>query len=197
VFAGRIIPATISTGQYLSIMVRPYVPNRSTTWIMKLVLFFLFVATATMRLVAQSAATDELAIRAVIERETQSYLDRNAGQQADCWSAHTGLSQRISLDNGHIVAADGDQVSLRRGLESCFRQLTEPDRATFTHQAYQIRIKGESAFVTFSQIMHPSNRPADYSHQIRYLEREQGQWKIVHSTVLYYEPTPEQAQAAR
>jgi hypothetical protein len=164
---------------------------------MKILLLFLIMVVGAMHLTAQSVVGDELAIKAVIERETQAYLDRSASQQADCWSAHTTLSQRISLENGRIVAAGGDRASLLRGLETHFRQLTEPDRATFTHNSYQIRIKGESAFVTFTQIMHPVNRSVDYSHQVRYLEREQGQWKIVHSTVMYYESTSGQSQAIR
>jgi ketosteroid isomerase-like protein len=143
------------------------------------------------------SADDELAIRDVIERETQAYLDRNASQQADCWAMHTHLSQRVSLNTGRLVVANGDQVSLRRGLETCFRQLTEPDRATFRHDEYRIRIRGEAAFVTFRQIMRPANQPAEHSQQVRYLEREQGQWKIVHSGVMYYDPTPEQVQANR
>ena len=160
---------------------------------MKLLLLFFLIALGPGYRLVQSAANDELAIRAVIERETQAYLNRSASQQTECWSSQTDLSQRISLGNGRIVAANGDQASLRRGLDSYFRQLTGPDPATFIHQDYRVRIRGETAFVTFSQIMRPANRPADYSHQVRYLEREQGQWKIIHSTVLYYEPTPEQA----
>jgi len=99
---------------------------------MKFLLFLLLSLGPGYRSV-QSAADDELAIRAVLERETQAYLDRNASQQADCWATNTDLSQRISLNTGRLVVANGDQVSLRRGLEICFRQLTEPDRATFRH----------------------------------------------------------------
>lgn len=164
---------------------------------MKFILLFLLTAIGPAYLTAQSVADDEVAIRTVIERETQAYLDRNAGQQVGCWAERTGLSQRITLDNGHLVAANGDQASLRRGLETCFRQLTEPDRATFVNQQYRVRIRGEAAFVTFIQVLQPANQPAEHSQQTRYLEREQGQWKIVHSGVMYYEPKPEQAQANR
>lgn len=60
-----------------------------------------------------------------------------------------------------------------------------------------MRIRGEAAFVTFSQIMQPVKQPTEYSQQVRYLEREAGQWKIIHSGVMYYEPIPGQAQANR
>lgn len=159
--------------------------------------FLIFLLLAAGRLAAQSLSPDELAIRTVIERETQAYLDRSADRQSTCWAAHTGLSQRICLDNGRVIAADGDQASLRRGLENCFRQLTEPDPSIFEHQHYKIRIRGEAAFVTFNQIMQCTGRPTSYSQQVRYLEREEGDWKIIHSGVSYYDPNPKQAQASR
>ena len=164
---------------------------------MRLFFIFLLLVTGPSQLLAQSINTDELAIKTIIERETQAYLDRNADRQATCWADHTGLSQRICLDDGHIIAADGDHASLRRGLESCFRQLTEPDPSVFEHQQYKIRIRGEAAFVTFNQIMQCTGRPTSYSQQVRYLEREGGRWKIIHSGVMYYDPNSKQAQASR
>jgi hypothetical protein len=164
---------------------------------MKSFFMFLLLAAGPMQLSAQTVDSDELAIRTVIERETQAYLDRNVDHQSACWADSTDLSQRISLDDGHIIAADGDHASLRRGLESCFRQLTEPDSSVFEHQHYKIRIRGGAAFVTFLQIMRCAGRPASYSQQVRYLEREAGSWKIIHSGVSYYDPTSRPAQASR
>lgn len=164
---------------------------------MKYLLLFFLTAVGPAYFAAQSATNDERAIRAVIERETQAYLDRKANQQADCWATHTALSQRVTLDGGHLTTADGDQVSLRRGLAICFQQLSEPDRATFTNQDYRVRIRGDAAFVTFGQVLQPMNRPANYSQQVRYLEREVNGWKIVHSGVMYYQPTPARTQASR
>lgn len=143
----------------------------------------------------KSPDCDEAAIRTVIERETQAYLDRDAIAQANCWASTGNLSQRVGLDNGQVVAANGNQTSLRRGLATCFSQLTEPDHATFQPTDYRIRIRGDAAFVTFRQVMRCAGRPDEYSHQTRYLEREadrDGQWKIVHSGVLYYQPKADQ-----
>ena len=150
-----------------------------------------------MRLSAQATRPDELAIQMVIEHETQAYLDRNTDRQSACWADSTGLSQRICLNDGRIIAADGDHAALRRGLESYFRQLPDPDPSVFEHRHYKIRIRGEAAFVTFVQIMQCAGRPASYSQQVRYLEREAGSWKIIHSGVSYYDPTSRQVQASR
>lgn len=155
---------------------------------MKSFLFFLLMTAGPLRTLAQTATTDERAVQAVIEQETQAYLDRNACQQADCWASQTELSQRVSLESGRVVVANGNQASLRRGLTSCFTELTEPDTACFANASYHIRIKGDGAFVTFSQTVHATgNRPGQQSQQTRYLEREAGQWKIVHSSVMYHE----------
>lgn len=164
---------------------------------MKYLLLFFLTVVGPVYFAAQSATDDEQAIRSIIERETQAYLDRNANQQAGCWATHTSLSQRVALEDGQLTTANGDQVSLRRGLATCFRQLIEPDRATFTNQDYRVRIRGEAAFVTFSQVMQSMNRLADYSQQVRYLERETTGWKIIHSGVMYYKPTPARAQASQ
>ena len=133
----------------------------------------------------------------MVERETQSYLNRDAPKQSACWASHTELSQRVSLNDGTLVVAQGDKVALSRGLTTCFRQLPDPDPATFTHHDYRIRIRGDAAFVTFRQRMQGGNGPDSHSQQTRYLEREADGWKIVHASVLYFDPTPVQAQAAR
>lgn len=159
---------------------------------MPFLLFLTAFVTASLPLLAQSAPSDEQAIKTVIERETQAYLNRDAPRQADCWASHTDLSQQSCLGEGRVVAATGNQESLRRGLTSRFRQLTEPDRSTFTHSDFRIRIRNETAFVTFQQRMQCAGRPDSHSYQIRYLEREADEWKIVYSGVMYDEPKPNQ-----
>jgi len=141
-------------------------------------------------LTAQSLPADERAIRVVIEREAQAYLNRNATEQANCWATHTELSQRVSLGDGRVVVGQGEQTALRRGLTSSFRQMAEPDSSMFINRDYRIRIRGDAAFVTFGQIMRCHGRPTAHSQQVRYLEREGGQWKIVHAGVMYFEPEP-------
>lgn len=148
----------------------------------------LLLLARTFSLTAQPIPENELAIRTIIERETQAYLDRDAPKQAACWATETSLSQRISLGDGKIVVANGDQPSLCRGLATCFRELPDPDPSTFVHTNYRIRTRGEAAFVTFHQIMHHPDRPDSHSEQVRYLERETDGWKIVHTSSLYYEP---------
>jgi len=70
--------------------------------------------------------------------------------------------------------------------------------ARFINADYCIRIKSDAAFVTFSQTVYATgNRPGQQSQQTRYLEREARQWKIVHSSVMYHEPTAHPMQANR
>ncbi len=133
---------------------------------------------------------DEAAIETLIARETQAYLNRDAAAQAACWATHTDLSQRVALGNGKLVVAQGTHAALCRGLATCFRDLKNPDPATFIHDEWHIRIRGDAAFVTFRQVLHPPGRPAEESQHTRYLERDATEWKIVHSGVLYAEPPP-------
>ena len=112
------------------------------------IFLYLLVAVGPLRLAAQSA-TDSIAIGAVIDHETQAYLDRDAPAQARCWATQIALSQRVSLGDGQVVAGNGDHQALQRGLATCFRQLPEPDSSTFIHDQVRIRIRGEAAFVTF------------------------------------------------
>lgn len=151
-------------------------------------LLVLLTLTSFSAVMAQSLPENELAIRTVIECETQAYLNRDAPRQAACWATETGLSQHISLGDGKLVVANGDRPSLCRGLATCFRELPDPDPSTFVHTDYRIRIRGEAAFVTFHQAMYHPARPDSHSEQVRYLEREADGWKIVHTSALYYEP---------
>ena len=137
------------------------------------------------------AQPDEQAIQTVIDRETQAYLNRDAAGQAACWATQTDLSQRVSLGNGKLVVAQGNHAALCRGLASCFHDLATPDPATFVHDELHIRVRGDAAFITFRQVMEHPHRPAEHSHHTRYLEREAGEWKIVHSGVMYTQPAPD------
>ena len=164
---------------------------------MRLNCFFLLILTGLDSAFAQPISGDELTIRTVIERETQAYLNRDAPRQAACWATETGLSQRISLGDGKLVVANGDQPSLGRGLATCFRELADPEPSTFVHADYRVRIRGEAAFVTFHQTMYHPARPDSHSEQVRYLEREATGWKIVHTSSLYYEPVFDKVQVTR
>ena len=159
-------------------------------------LFILLLTTGPLCSVSQPPA-DSVAITTLIRCETQAYLNRDAAGQAACWASQTELSQRTSLGNGKLVVANGSHAALCRGLVTYFKQLADPERATFSHRDFRIRVRGEAAFVTFSQLMQNTTAPDSHSQQVRYLEREAGHWKIVHAGVMYYESAPDQPQANR
>jgi hypothetical protein len=120
------------------------------------------------------------AIKAVIEEETQSYLDNDFKELAN---AH--LQDETTL---RISAwKDGYQIlngwkAIGDSLKSLIEADTNDVKVKFTNSDYLIKIYPQSAWAAFTQIWSATYEGKDYTSQTRetrFLEKVKGEWKIV------------------
>ena len=145
---------------------------------------------------AHDTQSDVSAIKAVIERETDSFFNRDAATSADCWANVPYASQLHAYttpDGKNAVYFGGNaKTNLPQQIASAVKNMGKPDGMMASRANYNIRVNGYAAFVTFDQTNTVMGNK-QYVHETRYLEKLQQtegtrQWKIIHVTAIAYKP---------
>lgn len=143
--------------------------------------------------------SDVSAIKAVIERETDSFFNRDAATSANCWANVPYASQLHAYttpDGKSAVYFGGNaKTDLPQQVASAVKSMGKPDGMIASRANYNIRVNGNAAFVTFDQTNTIATGDKQYVRETRYLEKLKqangsAQWKIIHVTAIAY--TPEQ-----
>ncbi len=124
------------------------------------------------------AQKDEVAIKAVCEKETQSFLDRDSEAMISC---HTNKAYSLMLvaESGNVhYTTTNPEVDVQQSTKAFMTQLGKPNGDTFKNSGYMIHLNGSSAFVYFDQTVTAVNGTKSNFHEVRYLEKMDGNWKI-------------------
>lgn len=141
--------------------------------------------------VAQS--NDVVQIKAVVERETTAWNNRDAAAFADCWANVPEAGQLVSLIGGQIVSNHNTKLDMPGGTKTMLAEMGKPTGETFQNSDYLIRVNGNAAFAQFEQTVTAFDGRKQYAHETRYLEKMDqsdgsGKWKIVHVGAVFYNP---------
>ena len=117
---------------------------------------------------------DESAIKAVVEKETQAFLDRDAAALLDC-HVNKPYSLLVVGEHGNVHYMTNPNSDMDKVYTAMMTQFGKPNGDTFKNTDYVIRINGNSAFAYFDQTglntTNSDNKTPEVSHQTRYLER--------------------------
>jgi hypothetical protein len=160
---------------------------------MKIILLSLTLSAAA--LMANSTNTeaqsgDVAAIKAVVERETTTWNNRDAAGMADCWANVPEAGQLVSLQDGThtVVSNHNTKMDMAAGIKTNLAGMGPATKETFQNSDYLIRVKGDAAFAQFEQVVTAADGQKQYAHETRYLEKLNGTWKIVHVGAAFYVP---------
>ncbi len=136
--------------------------------------------------VAQSA--DIAPIKAVVERETTAWANRDAASMVDCWANVPEAGNLISLADGSrtIIHSNNAKTDMPESIKAMVASMGKPTGETFQNSDYLIRVKGDAAFVQYEQVVTAPDGKKQYAHETRYLEKMDGKWKIVHVGAVFY-----------
>lgn len=121
----------------------------------------------------QTAGADEMAIKAVLEGHSQASEERDAEKAVSylAKSPNVAVSYNVpGYPRGYEGVADG----YRKVLGSLPKGTNK-----LTTDAYLYQIVGNTAFVTYIETYTKPDGTASNIHKADYLEKENGQWKIV------------------
>jgi hypothetical protein len=135
---------------------------------------------------------EEAAIKAVIEKETQAWKDRDAEAQIACLAnvPHSLLLvYHGNMDSNKGVAySTNEKTTLPESIRTRTASMAKADGSTFKNENYVIAIKGGAAFVTFDQVDTAADGKKQYLHEVRNLEKFEGFWKITYVGAVVYTP---------
>lgn len=149
----------------------------------KLTILFLGIAVSSF---AQSK--DEEAVKAVCEKETQSFNSRDADGMISC-HANKPYSLMLVAENGnvHYTTAQSDAES-SKSIKELVKMMGPPTGDTFLNSGYVIHINGTSAFVYYDQkVTDKTGKVSDF-HEVRNLEKIEGKWKIIYVGAVGFKP---------
>ena len=145
------------------------------------------MATPTL---VRAQSPDETAIKAVIEKETTCWNNRDAVGMADCWANVKEAGQLVTLQDGKgtVVSNRNTKMDMPAGVKATLASMGPASKETFQNTDYQIRTNGNAAFAQFEQVVTAVDGKKQYAHETRYLEKLKGVWKIVHVGAAFYVP---------
>jgi hypothetical protein len=133
-------------------------------------------STLPIGLRAQGAA-DEEAIKRVVLAETDHFFARNF----DAWAAtfvHVPEATQVwnNADGSYTHRQGWETIGAR--IREFMQNNTAPDRTPMVRDNFHIRHYGDAAFVTFDKYL-GDRATAKPIREIRVVERQGGEWKIV------------------
>jgi hypothetical protein len=133
------------------------------------------------------AAQDEkAAIKAIIEKETQSFFNSDRKEWEDTWVHAPYVYWSYSDSTGTSFIEGWD--ALTSNFDDYFRTQVSNRSIDVAHQSTKLqidrvwkefRVYGNGAFVHYIQKVKDNGIDRDQTSQVRILEKKDGKWKIV------------------
>jgi hypothetical protein len=130
---------------------------------------------------AVAPPSDETAlIKETIDRESKAFFQIDYKTWSDCW-VHTPYAYWSFADTTDVNFFEGWDA-INRGFADYFRT-QKPSSTKMERHWLEIKVYGNSAYARFTQkIMDELGR--DEQAEVRVLEKQNGQWRIVHVGVI-------------
>lgn len=142
---------------------------------MKKILVGLFVLCS---LLVRAQSADETAIQKVCETETRAWLSSDATSFNNCWQVRPYTRILVTTEDGQTFAIGADQMKAATASAM-------GGGGSFVNSNYLFHVEGNSAWVTYDEVKTDAKGPHP-SHEMRLLEKVNGQWKIVGMSVHHY-----------
>jgi hypothetical protein len=137
-----------------------------------------------MRTESKNQITDtkeeEAAIRAVCEKETKSFIDRDADGMISC-HANKPYSLMLVSEGGNVhYSISKSEHENELAIREMVNRMGKSNEETFLNYGYVIHINGTSAFAYYDQKVKPIEGREINFHEVRNLEKIDGKWKIIY-----------------
>ena len=148
---------------------------------MRLTIFYLWLGTllGLLPAVGLAQSADEAVIRKQLDEESTTFFANNYEGYVKLWADAPYISYTFTVGNGRY------QRFVGTGLREGFKQILTgpPSGRTSTKSNVSIRVHGDSASAIFDdEVKDATGQQLAVFHAQRYLEKENGLWKIVQSS---------------
>lgn len=123
--------------------------------------------------VPNATKEEEAAIIKMLEADTKAFLAGDVAGLKSTWSFQP-------YTRGMAISAKGEKAYGGSGDEMLkWVEAIKPTQATFANSNYNIHINGNMAWATFDQKVTQPNKTTTASHEVRCMEKTNGNWRIV------------------
>jgi len=120
------------------------------------------------------------AIQALLEKESATWRAGDFKAHADCWQIRDYSKILVSTTKGQTFDVP---PALMKDPSA-----TMGDGGSSVNSNYKMSIHGDHAWVSHDEISTAKDGEKTYSHEIRILEKVDGQWKLVAQSIHAYLP---------
>lgn len=132
----------------------------------------------------QTPAAEEEAIKKVIIAETEAFWNKDFEQLSNCWVQEDYVRVMGWWQDGGVTVRKGWSVIGGR-MEQLMLDHPEKNNQQVTRENFNIRVRGDMAWVTFEQYGKDTGEKAmdmpGLSYETRILEKHNGTWKIAYA----------------
>lgn len=132
--------------------------------------------------VAYGQSSDEEAIKQLLQNETEAFTKMSL---ADVAKKFWVLDDRTLLN---VTMPDGNHLQLLKDDLLSQAEVPPEGHAKVAKSDFRFLINGNTALVSFSQTVTTVEGDAVNSHEIRYMDKVNGEWKIHVSSVHQFVP---------
>jgi hypothetical protein len=119
------------------------------------------------------------AIKAVIEKESNSHLARDNDRHNECFVQDDRLIVLGSADGILYYSKGWSEISLI--YEGIYAELPDPVTDIYQYTNYNIEVNKASAWAVYDQIAHDAEGEFLANHKsTRFLEKVDGEWKLIY-----------------
>lgn len=134
-----------------------------------------------MTLKALSQNTDIVAIKAVIEKETETWRLKDVKGHADCWIVKPYGRILVSTEDGTAFdLSPAEMVNAKANMMGF--------EGKSVNTNYKFSVNGNTSWASYNQVKTTPDGQNNYSYEMRMLEKIKNQWKIVGMSVHHYKP---------
>lgn len=141
----------------------------------------LFIITIHFINDAPAQTHDSTAIKALLEKESATWRSGDVKAHAGCWQIQPYSRILISTADGHCYDVLPElMLNPAPGMMG--------KGGTSVNSNYTFPIHGNSAWVSHDELSTAADGTKSYSHEIRMLEKINGQWKLTGQSIHMYKP---------
>jgi hypothetical protein len=144
-------------------------------------LSFLFLLLLAGAIVHAQSVNDTTAIKQLLERESATWRSGDVQAHADCWHIQP-YSKLI------VSTADGKCFEVPPSVMTHPPENAMGKGGTSINSNYTFSIHGDDAWVSHDEVSTAKDGTKSYSHEIRILEKINGEWKLVAQSIHLYKP---------
>lgn len=139
--------------------------------------FYFFAPMSLLVFSCAKTADESEAIKRLLEKESATWRSGDSKAHAECW-----YIQPYSK----VLVSTADGITLDIPPSAMVRPIANSTGGSSVNTDYKMSIHGDNAWVSHNEISTAKDGKKNFSHEIRLLEKINGEWKLVGQSIHSY-----------